>query len=429
MPQKKIKLMFDATIFFNAINKGSNRSGIFFTAYQVAKRLAKHPDVDLLFYCSPNKIKKLLESINEELPEFKNVPFYYEKHNYVQQKRDFYKYVKKEAKERVFFILAFLFHYARFFYSIISYIFNMNIEKNTSEFSVNAYLSPMSCFPQKFLFGDIKKYIILHDVIPLKFPKYFPDVKKGDHWLLRVINQLKNYHNCYGFTNSKNTKDDFLQYIPDLKSEKIIVTPLAAGDSFNPCSKEDTIKSLKKYGLPTNKKYVFSLCSLEPRKNLIRAVKTFVQFIEKNQINDLVFILGGGHWKEFIGKLDAELGKIPEGLVIKAGYIDDEDLAPLYSGAEWFVYTSQYEGFGLPPLEAMQCGCPVITSNNSSLPEVVGDAGIMIDWDSDEQHIKAYEDYYFNPELREQMRQRGLERAKQFSWDKTVDLMIKEMMK
>ena len=66
MPQKKIKLMFDATIFFNAINKGSNRSGIFFTAYQVAKRLAKHPDVDLLFYCSPNKIKKLLESINEE---------------------------------------------------------------------------------------------------------------------------------------------------------------------------------------------------------------------------------------------------------------------------------------------------------------------------------------------------------------------------
>ena len=104
-----------------------------------------------------------------------------------------------------------------------------------------------------------------------------------------------------------------------------------------------------------------------------------MQFVEKHQINDLVFVLGGGHYNEFIDKLNAMLGKIPEGLVIKAGYIDDEDLAPLYSGAEWFVYTSQYEGFGLPPLEAMQCGCPVITSNNSSLPEVVGDAGIMID--------------------------------------------------
>ena len=114
--------------------------------------------------------------------------------------------------------------------------------------------------------------------------------------------------------------------------------------------------------------------------------------------------------------------------IIKAGYIDDEDLAPLYSGAEWFVYTSQYEGFGLPPLEALACGCPVITSNNSSLPEVVGDAGIMIDWDSDEQHIKAYEDYYFHPELREQNRQKGLIRAKQFSWEKTVDLMLKEIL-
>ena len=96
----------------------------------------------------------------------------------------------------------------------------------------------------------------------------------------------------------------------------------------------------------------------------------------------------------------------------------------MYSGAEWFTYTSQYEGFGLPPLEAMSCGCPVITSNNSSLPEVVGDAGIMIDWDSDEQHIEAYEKYYFNRELRAEFAQKGLERAKQFSWEKCVDVMV-----
>ena len=99
----------------------------------------------------------------------------------------------------------------------------------------------------------------------------------------------------------------------------------------------------------------------------------------------------------------------------------------MYSNAEWFVYTSQYEGFGLPPLEAMQCGCPVITSNNSSLPEVVGDAGIMIDWDSDEQHIEAYEKYYFSDELKKNNSKKGLERAKSFSWKKTVDEMIKIM--
>ena len=83
-----------------------------------------------------------------------------------------------------------------------------------------------------------------------------------------------------------------------------------------------------------------------------------------------------------------------------------------------------YEGFGLPPLEAISCGCPVIVSNNSSLPEVVGEAGIMIDYDSDEQHIKAYESYYFNENLRKENSQKGLERAKLFSWEKCVDAMV-----
>lgn len=122
-----------------------------------------------------------------------------------------------------------------------------------------------------------------------------------------------------------------------------------------------------------------------------------------------------------------DLGKNAD-KIIRAGYVDDADVPALYSGAQWFVYTSQYEGFGLPPLEAMQCGCPVITSNNSSLPEVVGDAGISIDWDSDEQHVKAYEDYYFNDNLRHTNAEKGLMRAKLFSWKNTADFMIKGML-
>ncbi|MFQ6704222.1 MAG: glycosyltransferase family 4 protein, partial [Alphaproteobacteria bacterium] len=188
---------------------------------------------------------------------------------------------------------------------------------------------------------------------------------------------------------------------------------------------------LKKYNIPTDKKYVFSLCTLEPRKNLIRAVKTFIEFIKKNKIDDMVFVLGGAHWDKFIIKLEKEIQDFGnyKDKIIRAGYIDDEDLAALYSSAEWFVYTSQYEGFGLPPLEAMKCGCPVITSNNSSLPEVVGDAGIMIDWDSDEQHIAAYEKYYFDKKYRDSMAKKGLERSKQFSWDKTVDIIINDINK
>ena len=132
---------------------------------------------------------------------------------------------------------------------------------------------------------------------------------------------------------------------PQLKPEQITVTPLAASDNFyHETDKNKIDEARHKYNIPDGKKYVFSLCTLEPRKNLIRAVKTFVQFVQKNNIKDLVFVLGGSAWDDFLPKLEEELGKVPDNLIIKAGYVADEDLATLYSGAQWFVYTSMYEG-------------------------------------------------------------------------------------
>ena len=167
------------------------------------------------------------------------------------------------------------------------------------------------------------------------------------------------------------------------------------------------------------------------RQNLIRAVKCFAAFIRKNNIDDLVFVLGGAHWDRFISILESEIENLNElkDKILKIGYVDDADQAALYSGALFFVYTSQYEGFGLPPLEAMSCGTPVITSNNSSLPEVVGGAAIMIDYDDDAAHIKAYEDYYFNEELRKENSKKGLEQARKFSWEKCADIMVEEFKK
>ena len=132
-----------------------------------------------------------------------------------------------------------------------------------------------------------------------------------------------------------------------------------------------------------------------------------MQCTKKNKIDDLVFVLAGGHWDTFLPVLHKEIDGMEKDRILQVGYVDDEDVAALYSGAEWFVYTSQYEGFGLPPIEAMQCGCPVVVSNNSSLPEVVGDAGIMIDCNSEEQHVKAFEDYYFNKALRKENSEKG----------------------
>jgi len=293
-----------------------------------------------------------------------------------------------------------------------------------SDKSYDLYFSAKSMFVPEI--KAAKRYLVLHDAIPLILPKLSEDFEKRKGWFFEVADGI-NDKDSY-FTVSQYTKDDFLKLFPQLNAEQLTVTHLAAASSFYPVTDEKIINSArKKYNIPENKKYIFSLCTLEPRKNLIRAVKTFVQFVQKNNIEDLVFVLGGSAWNNFMPLLEAELGEIPQNLVIKAGYVDDKDLSALYSGAEWFVYTSMYEGFGLPPLEAMQCGCPVITSDNSSLPEVVGDAGIMIDWDSDEQHINAYEKYYFDENLRKQNSKAGLERAKMFSWEKCADIMIKKM--
>ena len=149
--------------------------------------------------------------------------------------------------------------------------------------------------------------------------------------------------------------------------------------------------------------------------------------MEKNKIEDLVWIMGGAVWVSFAKELARQGINWSKKQILHVGYVDDEDLPALYSNAEWFVYTSQYEGFGIPPLEAMSCGCPVITSNNSSLPEVVGNAGIKIDWDSDEQHVEAFEKYYFDDEFRKQNAQKGLERSKIFSWKKSVETMLEKM--
>ena len=170
-----------------------------------------------------------------------------------------------------------------------------------------------------------------------------------------------------------------------------------------------------KYGIPADKSYVFVIGAQDPRKNAARIIRSFIAFKEKNKIDDLILVVSGCHENK------------DDGTVLYRSYIDGKDLPLLYSNAEWFVFTSQYEGFGLPPLEAMQCGCPVIASNNSSIPEVVGDAGLLIDWNSDEQHIDAFEKYYFDEKLRNENRNKGLNRAGLLSWEKTVETMMLTM--
>ncbi len=431
---KKINMVFDATLLLQVFDeKTASRSGIFFVSYNLLTEFTKNDGINIALYSNNSEFYKkwdILKSILEKDVSCKDIKLaptnldnkYSLKINELKPK-------KVDAKSKKQLLRSIELEIRILFNSILLRFSKESNEKSYFYKKIDVYFSPMRKVPD-FLdqYTNVKQYIVLYDIIPILFQQYFGKFEyvSEDDWFKQLYKSLDG--NKKYFPISKATKNDFLKFVPQLKDSNLIVTPLAVSTTFSPCPKI-TKKSLEKYNLSTDRKYVFTLCTLAPYKNLIRAVKTFIEFIKKNNIDDLVLILGGGHYDFFIDQLDKKItdsGSYKD-KIIKAGYIDDEDLAPLYSSAQWFVYTSEYEGFGLPPLEAMSCGCPVITSNNSSLPEVVGDAGIMIDFDSDEQHIEAYEKYYFDDEYRKEMAQKGLERSKQFSWEKCANIMIKEM--
>ncbi len=368
MLNEKIKLAFDSTTLLWNINSNINRSGLFFVAYNVAKLFLQKDEIEIYFYIPKSKYKSLKKCLEITFTDNK---------------------------------------------------INIISENSKIWFDIDIFYSPLYNIP-RFIenMEHIKKYTTLHDAMYNIFPELFNE--KYIFWykvLLKSINK-KDYY----FSVSENTKRDFIKYAPQINPDNIFTIHLGIKDNL----KYLTInkKILNKYNI--TKEYIFSLCAINPRKNLIRIIRSFFKFLEKNNIDDMVFVLGGPNSEDFMDKFNTEISQYKD-KIIKIGYVSDEDLPYLYSGAKWFVYTSQYEGFGLPPLEAMACGCPVIVSNNSSLPEVVGDAGIMIDYDSDEQHIEAYEKYYFNEEYRKEMSKKGLERSKLFSWDKCVSEMLRVM--
>ena len=412
---KKLKLIYDASIVVNTTNANWARSGVYFSALNLLKEFAKRDDIELVLYCKTddkNKAKKFLKDLLKK--DFACIFEFVPSKLIIALKRTIEKLPPLISKP---------FYKAN---DLRKKLKNKNPQKkpntqNPNEYNA-CYLSAAYDLPARFKHDEsIIKYAIAYDVMPLIFPQYYKDSVDG--WL-QTFKIFNNY-----FSISRHTKKDYLKHLEHLKEQNITTALLACDESFKPANNEQINLAKQKYKIPENKKYIFSLCTLEPRKNLIRTLKTFIEFIKKNNIDDLVFVLGGGHWEIFIKELEKSINDLGayKDKILKIGYVDDKDLAPLYSGALFFVYTSQYEGFGLPPLEAMSCGSAVITSDNSSLPEVVGDAGIMIAYDSDEAHIKAYEKYYFDENFRKENAKKGLERSGLFSWQKCADIMVNKM--
>lgn len=255
-----------------------------------------------------------------------------------------------------------------------------------------------------------KKVVTIHDMIPVLFPDAF-DFPIASIYKYLLPKTLKSASKI--ITVSNCTKEDIISYY-NVSSEKIKVIYNAVDERFTPQKSQEIAKVRNRYGL--NFPFILYVGTLEPRKNIPFILKAFHN-IRKNYIDYKLVIAGKKGWKykEIFDTINA---LNLQNHVVFTGYVLDEDLPGLYAAADLFVYPSLYEGFGLPPLEAMACGTPVITSNTSSLPEVVGDAGIMVDPHNVNKLADSICRVLSNKKLKECMVEKGLEKAREFSWER-----------
>jgi glycosyltransferase involved in cell wall biosynthesis len=258
---------------------------------------------------------------------------------------------------------------------------------------------------------NIKKVLTVHDIVW----HYFPDTMSRYNLLVMKLLADRSIKISDHIITVSNTTAQAITDVLDIRRQKITVIYHGA-DQYIPLKKEDSAEYIsEKY--KTNKAYVLTVSTIEPRKNLATLLMAFSKL--KSDGFQLL-IAGASGWKNSpIYREYEELG-LTENQVKFLGYIPDEDMNKLYSGALLFAFPSFYEGFGMPALEAMACGTPVISSNTSSLPEVVGDAGILLDPDDTDLWIETIRKVIDNEEIRCNMREKGLVRAKLFSWKKAA---------
>lgn len=259
---------------------------------------------------------------------------------------------------------------------------------------------------------NARSVLTIYDLIML-FPEFFVPLYPREE-LKRYIDRADSI-----IAISEHTKRDIINFF-NVPEEKVRVILLAADERFRCIEDKEAIrKTLDIYGI--SDEYILYTGPMELRKNVPALVRAYSILKTENKISHKLVLAGnkgGGQYKEIMDIISSDG---IENEVIFTGFVADDDLPYLYNGASVFAFPSLYEGFGLPPLEAMACGCPVVTSNTSSLPEVVGDAGLMVDPNRPEELAEAMWRILEESELRAELRERGLKRAAEFSWRRCAE--------
>lgn len=271
--------------------------------------------------------------------------------------------------------------------------------------------------PDYLIPPTLNKNIVLtiHDLAFIRFPefnfdwfvkKYTREVKKNVQISKKII------------ADSKSTKNDIVKFFK-INPAKVEVVYLSAESIFIKLPEKDKNKNvLKKYKI--NKKYILSVGTIEPRKNFITLIKAFNLIKQKKTDTDYKLVIAGRTgWKSEATYEEREKSPYREDILF-SGRVPDQDLVQIYNQAELFVYPSLFEGFGLPPLEAMSCGLPVIASDTSSLKEVIGNAGMLVTAGDESKLKKQILHVLENEEIKEELKGKSLIRAKKFSWEETA---------
>lgn len=263
--------------------------------------------------------------------------------------------------------------------------------------------------------------ITVHDLMALTFPNFF----QGRSLPIRLYAKLfanlfirsSIICSCEIITDSQMIKNELIQWKPKYE-RKIRVIPPAVDPVFRKLTDPKQIEETRnKFGL--TKKIILYVGNTRPYKNLPRLIKAFGLLMENGK-NSCQLVIGSGESRNLpiLKKLTKSLEL--EDSVVFTGNLTDEDVIALMNTADVFVFPSLYEGFGLPPLEAMACGTPVVTSNAGSLPEVVGDAALLVNPENVEEIVSAIETVLTNKKLRKELIKKGFERVETFSWEKTA---------
>lgn len=277
---------------------------------------------------------------------------------------------------------------------------------------VDALFNPANVAP---LFPGVTNIVTIHDLAFLLFPGFFSD--SFSRYYREAVPRIAARADAI-ITVSNSSREDILRYLP-VRPEKVSVVHQGVSKRFNLKPSEDELEKVRvTYGLPH--RFFLSISSLEPRKNLRMLVRSYGLLPEDTR-EEFGLVLTGTGGRIFADDgVGQEISGLADSQVITTGYIPAEDLVTIYHLATALVYPSLYEGFGLPVLEAMAASTPVITSNRSSIPEVAGNAALLVDPEDAEELAGAMELLANDSGTRNLLIERGRKRCAGFTWENTA---------